>query len=779
MSWLLQSLTRAFAIVLVTGCSIAFAQYPQQDLDEPALRESPAVPDSASPKDTSKKAEQKWDVSAKHGPSTDVEFDTDEGTWMACDVSPDGKKIVFDLLGDIYIMPYTGGAATLLSGGPSYEAQPRFSPDGTKISFTSDRDGTDNIWIMDVSGKNPKQITKEKERQTNNAVWSHDGRTIVARKHYRNTRSLGAGEMWMYFVGGGDGLQLTKRRNWEQDAGEPCLSPDGRYLYYSEDVSPGGGFQYNKDPNGVIYVIQRLDLQTGKTDQFINGQGGSARPQVSPDGKTIAFVKRVRLKTVLYLYDVESGKETPVWDNLNRDAQETWAMFGVHPGFSWTPDGKTIVISAKGHLWRVNIATREAIQIPFSVHVKQTITDAVRFPQEVAPEKFDVKMLRFVTVSPDQKSVIYTALGKLYSKKLPNGPPKRITSDEKNFELFPSFSADGKWIVYATWNDEARGAICKVRPDGGSMTRLTTRTGHYISPAFSSDGMKIVYQRVGGDNIRGNTFSKDQGIYWIPSAGGKGELITEEGSNPIFNTTGDRIFLSSNEGDKTALISVGLHGELRRVHLVSDNAVEITRSPDERWVAIVERFNTYIAAFPKTGQAVSIGPSTGDYPIKRVTRDAGEYLNWSSDSKKLYWSLGPELFSRDLTNTFKFVEGARDSIQEKPDTSGTYIGFSAQTDNPTGTIALVGATVISMKGDEVIRDATILIERNRIISVGPSGSITVPSAAYKLDVRGKFIMPGIIDVHAHIGTGSNGITAQTHWPYDVNLAFGVTTAHDP
>ena len=165
MSWLLQSLTRAFAIVLVTGCSIAFAQYPQQDLDEPALRESPAVPDSASPKDTSKKAEQKWDISAKHGPSTDVEFDTDEGTWMACDVSPDGKKIVFDLLGDIYIMPYTGGAATLLSGGPSYEVQPRFSPDGTKISFTSDRDGTDNIWIMDVSGKNPKQIGRASCRE--------------------------------------------------------------------------------------------------------------------------------------------------------------------------------------------------------------------------------------------------------------------------------------------------------------------------------------------------------------------------------------------------------------------------------------------------------------------------------------------------------------------------------------------------------------------------------------------------------------------------------------
>ncbi len=179
-------------------------------------------PDSAMAKDSTKKSDAKWDVSAKHGPSTDIDFDTDEGTWISVDVSPDGKQIVFDLLGDIYLMPVTGGNAKLLAGGPAYETQPRFSPDGKKISFTSDRDGCDNIWIMDVDGKNPKQITHERDRQTNNAVWSKDGKYIVARKHYRNTRSLGSGEMWMYYLGGGDGLQLTKRRNWEQDAGEPC-----------------------------------------------------------------------------------------------------------------------------------------------------------------------------------------------------------------------------------------------------------------------------------------------------------------------------------------------------------------------------------------------------------------------------------------------------------------------------------------------------------------------------------------------------------------------------
>ncbi len=728
-------------------------------------------------KDTTKKAEPKWEVSAKHGPATDVEFETTEGTWMAVDVSPDGKWIVFDLLGDIYSMPVGGGEAKALTSGTAYDVQPRFSPDGKKISFTSDRDGIDNLWIINADGSKPTQVTKEKERQVNNAVWTPDGLYLIGRKHYRNTRSLGAGEMWLYHVSGGGGLQLTKRRNWQQDAGEPNLSPDGRYLYYSEDVTSSGFFEYNKDPNDVIYAIQRLDRETGKTESTIRIQGGAARPQISPDGKTMAFVRRVRLKSVLCLFDMESQKVTSLFENLDHDQQEAWAVFGVYPGFSWMPDGKSIVVWAKGKIWKVDVQGKQAAEIPFKAKVKQTITEAVRFAQDVAPEKFDVKTLRWVTVSPDQKSVIYAALGKLWIRSLPGGTPKRLTKDEKNVEIYPAFSPDGRWIVYAGWNDGDRGSLCKIRTDGGSQTKLTVSKGTYIEPSFSNDGRKIVFRRVGGDDLRGPMYSKETGVYWISSEGGKATLITESGSRPMFSKNDERVFLAASEGEKAALVSVDLTGGKRLVHLLSDNAQLILPSPDERWVALVERYNAYIAVFPQTGQAVNIGPSTQDYPIKRVTRDAGTYLNWSRDSKKLFWSLGPELFSRDLTNTFSFVEGAKDSVQEKPDTTGLNISFQASTDSPTGLVALVGGTLISMKGDEVIQNATVLIDRNRIKAVGPSSTVTVPSGAARVDVSGKFIMPGIIDVHAHANFGD--WSPLTNWRYYTNLAFGVTTMHDP
>jgi Tol biopolymer transport system component/imidazolonepropionase-like amidohydrolase len=727
---------------------------------------------------SSSKKDEKWEVAAKHGPTKDIQFETEEGTWLSLDVSPDGKHIAFDLLGDIYLMPIEGGNARLLLGGTPFETQPRFSPDGKQIAFTSDRGGCDNIWIMNTDGTKPHAVTAEKDRQTSNAVWTPDGQFIVARKHYRNTRSLGAGEMWLYHITGGDGVQLTKRRNWQQNASDPALSPDGRYLYYDEDVSPGNQYEYNRDPYGVIYVIQRFDRVTGKTKTFVRGSGGSVKPLVSPDGKYLAFIRRVRLNSVLFLRNLETDEEWPIYENLSRDAQETWAIFGLYPGYAWAPDSKHIVIWAKGKIRKINTSTKTAEEIPFNLQVNQTVTDALRFRQEVAPETFEPRMLRWVTTSPDCKLVVYNALGHLWIKSLPNGTPRRLTTDEQ-FEFYPSFSSDGKWVVYTTWSDRDKGSVSKVRSSGGKGIRLTTLKGTYTEPTFSHDASRVVFSRQSGDLVRGQAFGNDPGIYWVSADGGKSSLITEEGSSPRFDKTGERIFLITNEGEKTALISMNLLGGDRRVHLTSDNAQAIVPSPDGQWVAFTERYNSYVAPLPMSGQGIQIGPTTSDFPVKRLTRDAGMYLHWSGDSKTVYWSLGPELFSRRLDETFAFVEGAPDSVSDKPDTSGVYISFMAQSDKPTGSIALIGATIITMHGDEILQNGTIVIDQNRIAAVGPADRVSIPSTAKRIDVRGAYIMPGIIDVHAHGPAGSLGITPEQNWAFYAELAFGVTTEHDP
>jgi len=281
------------------------------------------------------KPADKWDVAADYGPTSKLAFDTDEGTWMNVDVSPDGKQIVFDLLGDIYTMPIGGSGsspATRIASGAAFDMQPRFSPDGRRIAFTSDRDGLWNIWTMDVDGKNAKQISRDRRWFINSPTWSPDGEYIYARRHFVAERSLGAGEIWMYHSSGpSDGLQITERTGSQKDNGEPDISPDGKYLYYSKDVTPGVTFEYNKDPNGTIYAVMRRDLLTGRERRAVSVQGGSVTPQVSPDGKTLAYLRRVRTKSYLYLRDLESGRDRQLFGNVDKDLQEAWAVHGLYP----------------------------------------------------------------------------------------------------------------------------------------------------------------------------------------------------------------------------------------------------------------------------------------------------------------------------------------------------------------------------------------------------------------------------------------------------------------
>ena len=320
----------------------------------------------------------KWDVNAAHGPVKQVKFTTDEGTWMDLDVSRDGQTLVFSLLGDLYTLPIAGGSATRITSGPAWDVQPRFSPDGAEIAFASDRAGGNNLWRAKRDGSGATQVSKEDYRLLNNPAWTPDGQYLIGRKHFTSERSLGAGELWMYHKTGGAGLQLTKKKNDQQDLGEPAVSADGRYVYYSEDVSGGTTFEYNKNPHGVIYAIKRLDRETGETETIVATPGGAVRPQPSPDGKSLAFVKRVADMSVLHRIDLATGEVKPLWDGLSHDQQEGWAVFGPYANYQWLPDSSAVVIWAQGKLWRVDAATGSQTAIPFSANVEQTVAAPLR-----------------------------------------------------------------------------------------------------------------------------------------------------------------------------------------------------------------------------------------------------------------------------------------------------------------------------------------------------------------------------------------------------------------
>lgn len=727
-------------------------------------------------------APARWDVEAPLGPSRTIAFETDEATWVNVDVSPDGRTVVFDILGDLYTMPIEGtgeGLAIRLTSGAAFDMQPRFSPDGRWIAFASDRDGLTNIWVMRPDGSGARQISREKRWYVNSPAWSPDSQYIYARRHFVRERSGGAGEIWMYHVSGGEGLQVTEKNGWQKDAGEPALSPDGRYLYYSKDVTPGQTFEYNKDPYGVIYAIIRRDLHTGRERTLVAEPGGSITPRVSPDGRTLALLRRIGLSTVLVLRDLQTGQERALFDRLDRDLQEAWAIHGVYPQYAWTPDGRALVIWGQGKIWRVDAATGDARVIPFRARVEQRVAERLVFPQEVAPGTFQVRMLRHVAVAPGGGQVAYSALGQIYVRPLPEGTPRRLT-DDGEFEFDPAWSPDGRSLVYVTWSDADAGRVRVASLDGASRDIVTT-PGHYIEPSFSPDGKLVVYRATTGDSQRGRTFAERPGIYIVPADGSaEPRFVREGGSEPQFDHTGTRIYLRERRDRQTVLLSVDLSGGDEQVHFRSENATQIVPSPDGRWVAFAERYRAYVAAFPRSGRPIDLGPSITNYPVARISRDAGLYLHWSSDSRTVYWSLGPELFRRPLDRTFTFLEGAA-AKPDEPEARGIPIGFAAPTDVPAGALALVGARIVTMRDDTggVIENGTIVVRGNRITAVGPTGSVRVPADARRVDVRGRTIVPGFIDVHAHVGGESDGILAQQSWPLVANLAYGVTTLHDP
>ena len=739
-----------------------------------------------------------WTVNAPQGEFLDANIDVTSGTWMNLDVSPDGKTIVFDLLGDIYTLPINGGEASALMTDIAWQMQPRFSPDGKHIAFTSDEDGGDNLWIMNRDGTNGKAVSKEEFRLLNSPAWSPDGNYLIGRKHFTSSRSLGAGEVWLYHKTGGSGVMLTKRANDQKDLGEPAYSADGKYVYFSQDATPGKTFHYSKDSVKGIYKIKRLELATGDIDTIISGKGGAIRPTPSPDGKHIAFISRDDFSSNLYLYNLQSGEEVKIYENLERDLQETWAIHGVYPNIAWTPESDSLVFWDNGQINRLNIDSKKSQVINFHVKTTKKIQQALQFKQQLPQDSFSVKMLRDVEISPDGKKAVFESMGHIYISSIVKGKvkgkAKRLTKQKSHFELNPSFSRDGKKVVYATWQDQQQGQIRIVSSRGGKGKSLLKEKGKYIEPTFSPDGNTVVYRKISGGYITSPTWDLNTGIYAVSAKGerkaDKPRLITEQGTQAHFGASNNNIYVL-REGDEPQLAHVSIDGKDDRTIYQGKFATEYRVSPNGQYLAFAERFKVFVTPFVERGDVINIGPEGANLPVKQLSVRAGQDINWHGDSNKLYWSLGADLYQANITDLFaitnkseaentevKLETKSEEKISEEKVTK-THLGYSKKVDKPSGFIAFVGGKIITMEGDTVIDNGVVLVEGNVIKAVGTQEQVSIPSSAKVIDIAGKSIMPGLIDAHAHGPQGSSQIIPQQNWKNYAGLALGVTSIHDP
>ncbi len=729
---------------------------------------------------SSAEEEAEWDVNEPPGEPIDVSIDVTEGTWMSLDVSPDGETIVFDLLGDIYTVGIDGGDATPINSGLSWSMQPRFSPDGNEIAYTSDAGGGDNIWIMNADGSEARQLTDEAFRLLNNAAWSPNGEYIAARKHFTTARSLGTGEIWLYHIDGGSGVAVVEKpsEQHQKELGEPAFSPNGRYIYYSLDSTPGSTFQYALDSNGQIYEIRRHDLETGETENIVGGAGGAVRPQPSPDGKHLAFVRRIGPDSALFIKNLESGAVRPVFEGLDEDLQEVWGVHGLYPNFDWMPDSSAIVFWARGGIRRVDVASGDVAEIPFRVKDTRRVYEAPIPEQTVAPASFDTTMVRNATVSPDGKRVVFESVGRLYVQSLPDGKPARLTRDADAVEYDPAWSRDSRSIAFVRWTDAGLGHVHSVRASGGRSKQLTTEPGHYRTPRFAPDGDSIVFVGGSGGYLTSPEWSMETGVFEIPARGGERRFITEDGSNPHFGNRNDRLFVTRRGENGRELISIDRYGEKPRTHAKGELVARFEVSPTGQHLAYRENYQVHVLALPPGGSAISVATSVDTVPMVRASGNGGNYPSWSNNGQRINWSLGPTLYSADLDALFTEAEEGDEDTAYTPPADGVSMSMTLEADVPDTTVALTGARIVTMADDTggVIENGTVLIERNRITAVG--SDIDIPAGAETVDLDGKTIIPGLIDAHAH-GSQGNGVMPQQNWMNYATLALGVTTVFDP
>lgn len=723
-----------------------------------------------------------------------LDLETDEATWMALDLSPDGKTIVFDILGDIYLLESQGGKATQLLTGNAFDTQAVFSPDGKQIAFISDRSGSNNLWLANIDGSGLKQLSFDDGMMIyTSPSWSPDGQNIyVSKARY----SVLAFEVFVYNKHGGSGIAITQAQpngteNFEQrlNALGAISSPNGQYLYYAKKV----GTTWTDSPLPHWSLVRR-DLQTGAESTIINAAGGAMRPALSHDGQQLAYASRYGLNTGLRVRNLQSGQDKWLAFPIDNDGQEGGYYADLVPRFTFTPDDKAIVISIGGKIRKIELVDGKQSDIPFVANMQLELGQQTRVQQVQEKGTVKARIIQSPRLSPDQKSIVFSALGRLYIQELKNGASPRLLKNAGLGSFQPSWSPDGKHIVYVSWSALKGGHIWTLSVKGNARPQqLTQHADYYSHPAYTADANMIVALRANQHERmhRENEIRHDvvQDIINIP-------LTTEAKNtypsvvarvNGVQNLYVDKSANRVRFYDDKGLNSINLDGtDLRQQLLVSALSpnqyfpvalpVEnLKLSPNGEWALAKAASQLYLVSVPNVnGNIPELNIASPKAAQKQLTQVGVDDFEWADDGKSISWSLGSSLYRISLDKIDFNQPGIAENVAKHFD-----IKVEIERDIPKGKLLLRGAMAITMQGDQVIENSDILIVDNRIVAVGQAGTLTIPSGTTVKDVTGKFIIPGFVDTHAHWFDIQRGIVdTHSQWDFLANLAYGVTAGLD-
>ncbi|MEJ0038003.1 MAG: amidohydrolase family protein [Gammaproteobacteria bacterium] len=746
-----------------------------------------------------------------------IDFTTSEGTRMNPDVSPDGQTVVFDLLGDLYAMPIAGGRARPLTRGPAIDYRPRFSPDGRKIAFVSDRNGTDNLWIVNADGSDPVMVSAQDPLQRPKATrffmtpaWTPDGRFVCAAEaaetsYYNGTTT---DDILLYPI---DPRQRGKTTSALHPNGvgsgsprsglDPIFSADGRYLYYSARTSLG---RFNSELLQPLYQVGQLDRRTSQFREITQAPQGAFTPRLAPNGRWLVYAVRYDADTGLRVRDLEEGTDRSLLFPVERDSTETSVSYGLVNAFSFLPDSSALVTSYGGKLWRVAVPSGNATEIPFTAEVHARLAALRMSPQQVATSgPVAVRYISDAVLSPDGKQLAFRAVGRIWIKAWPSGNPKRITqdSDEVDDESRPVWSPDGRSILFAGFDSRSQsGHIYEaaLRKSSGTPVILSAESGFYASPTLSPDGKYVVALRsaVGRQELFAGFSAFD--LVLIPRTGGPSirvaPLSIREETPELQFLAGDSSRVFYVDPTSAILVSIDLRTGERREHLKLEGIGLATPaghalvrrallSPDGKSLLLHDNATRYgqidwvdlsQVDLGNAGLRVSarIGGPGGDSASSNVKRLStvmgGSSPFWSADHRAVYFMVADRVFRAAV------------EAKQPPAQSVARIGLSLPRAAPAATLVIRGAHLLTFDGDLEIPDGDLVIEDGRITALGASGTVAIASSARVIDAHGKTAMPGFISTHSHHFELYNiGPPSAFAWILQAKLAYGFTTVFDP
>jgi Tol biopolymer transport system component/imidazolonepropionase-like amidohydrolase len=663
-------------------------------------------------------------------------IDTTEVTTPAIAVSPDGRTLVFSAIGHLYELPSAGGAATQLTFGPSYDFDPAVSPDGARVAFASNRDGSgSNIFVLDRASKRVTQVSKEVEAAR--PVWSPDGKTIAyARNVLREDHSM---ELMPGFADNG----LREIRTVSPDGGQPTVHgppitleslfylPDGRLAWSVTERNPGGGmFQSIKQtriearqPNGSNSVLVT-----------IGGDPGRVMP--GPKGDGVYFGGRGSVQWLPFSANATTTAGPRILDGAARIALAR--------------DGSAVYFGDRGQIWRASLPSGTPERIAFTASMKMEVRPVERTKWQApaaTPSSTPVRAVLSPTMAPDQRRFVVMGAGYLWEQPIGSGPARQI-AEGGAFTRDPVFSPDGRKVAFIA-SENGKRELRVYDFDSRKTTSLFQVGGASwpLYPSWSPDGRQIVFQHTRG------IFDPYRIIVVTVADGMTREIAQSVGAwtaRPHFSSDGANVYFTSRVGKWAGLYRVALQpgAQPQAVTNLTKHVHEGLVSPDGKWFAL--RSNSEIWIAPMSPSPVA------DAQLKRVSTEGGRSFAFTPDSSALIYSYAGTVWRLPVAGGTK-----------------TEIPFRATLTRDVAPPLLVQHVRVLDFAAGRFGDATsMLVQNGRIQWIGAEQGKQIPANAVRLDAGNRYAIPGLFDSHVHSAWSNQQANE------DAFIAFGVTSVRD-